>query len=180
MPQDVLTLLTQDHQAVEALLQRFDETATADRAEYFCEVVHTLVGHEVAEELVVYPVIREKNPEKGDQVAQDRLAEQAEAEQTLAELEDLDPQSGAFTNKFKKLRDAVLAHAKAEEQTALPLLDQATTVEERQQLGAHYQKARDTAPTHPHPHAPDTPPGNKLLGPIAAVFDRARDAAQHV
>ncbi|MGH9092462.1 MAG: hemerythrin domain-containing protein [Acidimicrobiales bacterium] len=179
MTQDVLTLLTQDHQAAEALLQGFDDTVPADRAEYFCEVAHTLVGHEVAEELVVYPALR-AGSEKSEEITEARLGEQAQVEQTLAELEDLDPQSGAFTNKFKKLRDAVVAHAKAEESTAFPLLKQATTAQQRKELGDRYQKAHDTAPTHPHPHAPDTPPGNKIAGPIAALFDRTRDAVHRI
>jgi hypothetical protein len=38
--------------------------------------------------------------------------------------------------------------------------------------------AKATAPTHPHPKAPNQPPGNILLGPIAAIIDRARDAAR--
>lgn len=179
MAQDVLALLTQDHQAAEAMLQRFEETDSAARADYFCEVVQTLVGHEVAEELVVYPVVRDASDE-GEQVADARLDEQAEAEQTLAELEDLDANSGAFTNKFKKLRENVLAHAQAEEETVFPLLEDTTTAQQREELGARYQKAKVTAPTHPHPHAPDTPPGDKIAGPIAALFDRARDAVQRV
>jgi len=32
------------------------------------------------------------------------------------------------------------------------------------------------APTHPHPNAPDTPPGNMVLGAVAALADRFRDA----
>jgi hemerythrin superfamily protein len=179
MAQDILTALKNDHHAVETLLDRFDDTDTDARGEYLCEVVQTLVGHEVAEELVVYPVITEES-EKGEEVSQERLDEQAEAEQTLSELEDLDPRSGAFTNKFKKLREAVLAHARAEEATAFPLLEKATTAEQRRDLTGRYQKAKDSAPTHPHPHAPDKPPGNRVVGPVAAVFDRARDAVQRV
>jgi hypothetical protein len=38
-----------------------------------------------------------------------------------------------------------------------------TTVDDRKELGARYAKAN--APTHPHPHAPDTP-GNKLLAQV--------------
>lgn len=179
MNQDVVTLLEQDHQAAETLLQRFDQTTLAERDEYFCEVVHTLVGHEVAEELVVYPIIRDGSPEGAD-LAKTRLDEQAGAERTLADLEDLDSQSDEFTTTFLQLRNAVLAHAQAEEATAFPLLVTATTVAEREELGARYEKAKDTAPTHPHPHAPDTPPGNKIAGPIAALFDRARDAVHSV
>lgn len=35
--------------------------------------------------------------------------------------------------------------------------------------------AKKMAPTRPHPSAPDTPPGNKLLGPGVGLVDRARD-----
>jgi hemerythrin superfamily protein len=179
MALDVLTLLKQDHQAAEALLRQFDQTALADREEYFCEVVHTLVAHEVAEELVVYPVLRDGSRE-GEEVVYARIGEQAEAEATLAELEDIDRQSDEFTTTFLRLRDAVLAHAQGEEATVFPLLVTATTVEKRQELGDRYQKAQEIAPTHPHPHAPDMPPGNTIIGPITAIFDRFRDVLHRV
>jgi hemerythrin superfamily protein len=173
MAEDIVNLLKSDHLAAKALLQQFD-TPAQSREEYFCEVVQTLVGHEVAEELVVYPALR-RDP-GGDSVAQARLAEQSEAEELLSDMESDDPASAEFSQKFIKLRDAVLAHAEAEEVTVFPLLEQSTTADQRAELGARYAKAKDRAPTHPHPHAPDTPPGNKLLGPVAALFDRVRDA----
>lgn len=175
MNKDVLTLLKQDHEAAEALLARFDPTEPTNRDEYFCELVQTLVGHEVAEELVVYPVVRDAGTE-GEAVADARLSEQAEAERFLAEMERLDTPTAEFVAKMRQLRDDVVAHASSEETTAFPILKTATTEEQRQELGDRYLKARAKAPTHPHPHAPNTPPGNKLLGPIAALFDRARDA----
>ncbi|MER5550505.1 hypothetical protein ABT001_02260 [Streptomyces sp. NPDC002793] len=42
-------------------------------------------------------------------------------------------------------------------------------------LGDKIRTAKKTAPTRPHPSAPDTPPGNRLLGPGAGLVDRARD-----
>jgi hemerythrin superfamily protein len=179
MASDVLVLLEQDHQAAEALLKRFDDIPVGGRNEYFCQVVHLLVGHEVAEELVVYPIVRDDAP-NGGQVADARLAEQAEAEELLAEMEKLDSSSAAFSDKFQKLRDSVVRHAKAEESTAFELLRTFTTVARLEELGERYEKAKASAPTHPHPHAPDTPPGNKLEGPIAAIFDRVRDALHKV
>ncbi|HUR08087.1 MAG TPA: hypothetical protein VM347_36465 [Nonomuraea sp.] len=38
------------------------------------------------------------------------------------------------------------------------------------------QAIKKIAPTRPHPSAPDTPPGNKLLGPATGLIDRLRDA----
>ncbi|MCV2457821.1 hemerythrin domain-containing protein, partial [Streptomyces sp. ICN988] len=37
------------------------------------------------------------------------------------------------------------------------------------------RQAKKTAPTRPHPSAPNTPPANKLLAPGAGMVDRARD-----
>ncbi len=178
MAEDIVNLLKSDHQEAKALLQKFDSTGPENREEYFCEVVQNLVGHEVAEELVVYPVIRESP--SGDTVADARLSEQSEAEQLLADMESDDPSSAEFAQKFNKLRSAVLIHAEAEESTVFPLLERSTSADRRSSLGMHYNKAKDRAPTHPHPHAPDKPPGNKLLGPIAAMFDRARDAVHQL
>jgi hypothetical protein len=42
-------------------------------------------------------------------------------------------------------------------------------------LGEALAKAKTTAPTHPHPSAPDTPPGNTLVGTVAGVIDRVGD-----
>lgn len=171
---DIITLLKGDHENVKTLLGRFDQIPPQGREEYFCEVVHTLVAHEIAEEMVVYPIVREASG--GEQVADARIAEQSEAEELLSDMESEDPTSSAFTTKFEKLRKEVLAHAEREESTAFPLVGDVTSLEQRSELAERYTKAKETAPTHPHPHAPDTPPGNKVLGPVAAVFDRARDA----
>ena len=38
-----------------------------------------------------------------------------------------------------------------------------------------FEKARDKAPTHPHPHAPSTPPANVVAGAVAAPVDKVRD-----
>jgi hypothetical protein len=36
--------------------------------------------------------------------------------------------------------------------------------------------AERMAPTHPHPHGPDGPIGNLLVGPFVGMVDRVRDA----
>lgn len=175
---NVINLLKADHREVEHLLGRFDAVPAATREDYFCEVVNELVRHEVAEELVVYPALRSDAPDGGPQ-ADARISEQSEAEQLLSSMEGLDAQSPEFSAKFVQLRTAVLDHAQAEETQTFPLLTQAEPPAKLESLGERYERAKASAPTHPHPHAPDTPPGNKLLGPVAAVLDRARDAMRN-
>lgn len=173
---DVVRLLKEDHRQVEVMLGRFDTIGAAEREDYFCNLTHELVRHEVAEETVVYPAVR-KVP-GGDQVADARIAEQSDAEELLAKMEKLDPKSAEFASDFATLKAAVLAHATAEEQTAFAMLDADVAPDKRRELGQRYVKAKEAAPTHPHPHAPDTPPGNTVLGPVAALVDKIRDAAK--
>jgi hemerythrin superfamily protein len=174
---DIVQLLLTDHQEAKELLARFDGLSPDDRAPYFCEVVSELVRHEVAEEHVVYPIIRRGAP-GGEAEAKARIAEETGAEVLLADMEKLDTTSAEFETKFMTLRQAVIAHASSEESTTFPLLAELEDAESRIALGGRYEHAKSVAPTHPHPHAPHTPPGNSLLDPVAALFDRARNAVR--
>jgi hypothetical protein len=57
-----------------------------------------------------------------------------------------------------------------------PMLTDAERPTERALLGSRFDRAKASAPTHPHPHLRGSAPWNQVLGPIAALVDRARDA----
>jgi hemerythrin superfamily protein len=176
-PDGIVNLLLEDHRSAQQKLEAFP-ASSENRMDLFRALAAELVRHEVAEELVVYPALR-KLP-GGNARAEARLFEQAAAEKRLARMERLDAAYPEFMGEFAQLRSEVLAHAQHEEAEVFPLLnagyDGATLVD----LGRKYLRAKHTAPTHPHPHAPDTPPANKLAGPVAALIDRLRDAARAV
>ncbi|MGH9105081.1 MAG: hemerythrin domain-containing protein [Acidimicrobiales bacterium] len=171
----VIERLLEDHQEVRQMFARFE---TAERAKWwdiFSELTNGLVRHEVVEEEIVYPEVRKELP-KGDALADARIHEQSEAEELLATMEKKGPEDTNFPANLTKLRAAVLAHAEAEEKTVFVPLSSAVSQERLERLGDRYEKAKSLAPTHPHPNAPDTPPGNMVLGPVAAMADRFRDA----
>jgi hemerythrin superfamily protein len=174
---DIVALLSQDHEEAKRLLKQIITAPASRREELFWELVPELVRHEVAEEVVVYPTIRSDAPD-GDAEVAPRLKEQQQAEQMLSSMEKLDPASDEFAQKLSELRHDVLEHAEAEEQNIFPLLLALEHDDTRAELGERYEKAKANAPTHPHPNAPNTPPGNKVFGPIAAFADRVRDAAK--
>jgi hemerythrin superfamily protein len=176
---DIVELLLQDHEEAKRMLDTTNAAAPSERAGLFWELVPELVRHEVAEEVVVYPTIRSDAPD-GDAEVEPRLKEQQEAEKMLSSMEKLDPASDEFAKKLAELREDVLDHAKAEEDNIFPLLRALEHADERIALGARYEKAKASAPTHPHPNAPDTPPANKIVGPIAAFADKVRDAAKGI
>ncbi|HEX3426252.1 MAG TPA: hemerythrin domain-containing protein [Acidimicrobiales bacterium] len=173
---DLIELLLEDHKTAETLLGKVGE-ADVDQSELFDQLVHDLVGHEVAEEEIVYPVVRSSIPQ-GDALADARIAEQQKAEELLSKMEQMDQKSAEFSDSMAKLRDEALAHAQAEEREVFPKLKEHVNEDRRSTLGQAYKTAKATAPTHPHPHAPNTPPGNMAAGSIAAVADRVRDAAK--
>lgn len=177
-PDGIVELLMEDHRLVEQRLKEFDSAGASSRGELFWKLTNDLVRHEVAEELVVYPRLRDLPG--GGAIADARIGEQSEAEEQLAKMEKMDAESPEFVPELATLKVAVLKHAKAEEETAFALLRTGVSPEEQIELGMRYVKAKEAAPTHPHPHAPDTPPGNVLLGPVAALIDRVRDAAAAV
>ena len=174
-PADLVQLLEQDHRLVEQLLAEFDTVSLSGRNELFWRLTHELVRHEAAEENVVYPALRDLPG--GPEIADARIEEQAEAEQKLAAMEKLDAEGDEFARQMITLRSAVLTHAKAEETTAFVLLRGSLPSPQQVELGARYTKAKEAAPTHPHPHSPDRPPGNVVMGPVAALVDKIRDAA---
>jgi len=173
---DVISLLTQDH---EAITERFSElrgTHPDFRDQLFWELMDQLVRHEVAEETVVYPALREEPG--GDVIADARVAEEAETEALLARMEKLDPTTEEFLGAVQDLESAVLAHAKKEEDEVFPLFTANEETGYLALLGQKFKGEKLAAPNHPHPHAPNAPLAQKLVGPVAAFVDRIRDAAR--
>lgn len=174
---DIVTLLRQDHKDAKRLLGELEGIGLEHREDWFRTVASTLVRHEVAEEEIVYPELRRSVP-GGAEVADARIAEQAAAEEAMAMIEKIDPRSEDFVPGMIQLRQDVLEHAAHEEAEVFPLLEQYEDQPRRAVMGERYEKAKAAAPTHPHPHAPDRPPGNVLLGPVAATIDHIRDAVR--
>jgi hypothetical protein len=49
---------------------------------------------------------------------------------------------------------------------------------ELEELAQAMEQAKKLAPTHPHPRAPDTPPGNLVAGVAAGAIDKAEDTGK--
>src|SRR5579872_6295623 len=156
----LVELLLQDHGEAKRMLAGLEELPTEDRAARFRQVVRALVAHEVAEETVVFPALRDCAA-GGGAIVHDRLEEQKAAERLLADLERTPVDDPTFESTFRKLRTAVLEHADAEERTVFWVLSSNLAPSELAELGSRYQQVKGRAPTHAHPMVPDTPPGEQ-------------------
>lgn len=174
-PDDLIAAILADHAEIKILFEETTSATTPDaRDDAFRRLVRKLVVHETAEQEVVRPATR--RADGGDDVADARLHEEQQGEELLAELERTGVEDPAFPGKLAKLRGEVLEHAEREEREEHPKLG--TTLEQKrlEQLGAVFRVAEEAAPTHPHPHGPQSATGNLAVGPLVAIADRARDA----
>ena len=174
---DLVALLLEDHAEAKRLLQAFDTLPDERRHEGFRHIVKVLMAHESAEELVVYPALRDCAA-GGAAIARDRMAEQEQAERLLADLERQGLDDPAFVASFRQLRASVLEHAAMEERTVFWVLANNLGRSELERLADRYRRAKGQAPTHAHPLAPHAAPVDRVTGRVAGVVDRLRDKAR--
>jgi hemerythrin superfamily protein len=178
---DVIDILTQDHREVEAmfgelesLMQTGSSTDDDRRKDLVDQVTIELVRHSVAEEVAVYPKVKEKVSEEEAERAK---REHAEAEETMKRLENLDVDDAAFEREIGKLMSEIRQHVAEEEGEMFPRMREVLTTEELVDLGTRVEAIKKMAPTRPHPSVPNEPGPRLAAGPVAGLFDRLRDLA---
>ncbi|OZM77183.1 hemerythrin domain-containing protein [Pseudonocardia sp. MH-G8] len=173
---DVVTVLVDDHRAVERVFGELEsrEGTPEHRRALADHVIAELVRHSVAEEQYLYPAARKALPD-GDELADHEVSEHSEAEQTMKDLDGLDPTDPRFDELLGTLMSEIRHHVQDEESDLFPRLQAACDEAELVDLGEKIVRAKEIAPTRPHPSAPNTPPANKILGPGAGLVDKMRD-----
>jgi hemerythrin superfamily protein len=175
MATDLVSRILDDHELIRTRFSLLEKAAPAERQPHFRELVALLVQHEAVESIVLHPTVRDNVP-GGERLAEDRQAEEQEAEEFLARLDDMDATSEAFLTGVRELRDDVLAHADAEEREVFPKLREHVDRDVLEQLGDRYEQLKATAPTRPHPESGQSAISNLFGGPILGMVDRVRDA----
>ncbi|MFF1542681.1 hemerythrin domain-containing protein [Streptomyces sp. NPDC058291] len=173
---NVIQELTTDHREVDELFAQIEALPGADpqRRELADRLTMELIRHSVAEEEHLYPTVR-RYVDGGDDLADKEIADHAEVERMLKELEGCRPGDGTFDTLILRLKNSVTAHVSDEENRLFPMLADVCSPDALEELGEKVRSAKRHAPTRPHPSAPDTPPANKILAPGAGMVDRLRD-----
>jgi hemerythrin superfamily protein len=177
---DAITLLKDDHKTVKKLFRNFGDTtdrAVKTRQRLGERLVKELSIHAAIEEQILYPRMREVLP-KGDRLADHALEEHQEAKDLLDRIDDMTGDDPDLAPTVKRLSEVISEHVKEEEGDLFKQLRQAVGRKELTEWGEELKAAKKTAPTRPHPHAPNKPPANAVVGAAAGVTDRARDKAR--
>jgi hemerythrin superfamily protein len=177
---DAVDVIEKDHRTVDGLFTRFEgmrDTGTPGEKRQLVErIVKELSVHAAIEENELYPVIRDEVP-GGEAHVNESLQEHQEAKEALAELDRMDGDDPRLDQKVTTLIADVRHHVEEEEGEMLPKLRKSVAKQKLRELGEKLRKAKRTAPTRPHPHAPDEPPASAVAGRMAGLVDRVRDKA---
>jgi iron-sulfur cluster repair protein YtfE (RIC family) len=178
---DVFTVLAADHDRIFALSNKLTGTSAPppdrpkERKAIAGQLVMDLSRHEVVEEMLLWPAVRER-VDDGPQICEIALEQEHNGKRLLNELVHV----AAGSEEFDTLANAVAAslreHISYEQNIVWPKLRLRLTGEEARRLGAEIEQAKRRAPTRPHPHVPPNPSLLKTLAPAAAVLDKARNA----
>ncbi|MFJ8666418.1 hemerythrin domain-containing protein [Streptomyces sp. NPDC093600] len=173
---DVVALLMRQHGDIRNLFDEVEQSRGDERRDAFRRLVRLLAVHETAEEEVVHPFARRALP-GGEQVVADRLAEERAAKEALAALDDMDTDDPKFLPQLLTLRADVQEHARAEERYEFTHIRRSGDAAKLAAMARGVKAAEAMAPTRPHPGV-ESAAANVLVGPVAALMDRTKDAVR--
>ncbi|MEV5510789.1 hemerythrin domain-containing protein [Streptomyces orinoci] len=175
---DAIELLKHDHRMVEQLFRDYRAAASDVQRRGVVEVlVRELSKHAALAELMVYPLARQVFHDGSEEIGQ-HLDEHMAVKELLLELDRLRTGDERTDDLMERLRQEVERHMREEEEELLPKLRAAMDDTALGELGQALDRAKRTAPTRPHPHAPEEPPALALAAPVASVYDRLCDRLQ--
>ncbi|MGH7804284.1 MAG: hemerythrin domain-containing protein [Candidatus Binatia bacterium] len=169
---NVISLLKTDHRKVERLFERYGKTSdVARKRKILDELTRELSVHMVAEERVLYPVVR-TSIEDGPALAKEAVEEHDSAKALLAELADRAPDTFDADAKVATLRQAVDHHVKEEEREIFPEMAKVLGAQRLSQIGAQLERDKKSAPVRPSKATAAKSPGASILGMAEAATQR--------
>ena len=148
---DVVDELTSDHREALALLDRLANSIDAEQRRDLADtVIAEVVRHAVAEEMYVYPAMREHVPD-GEQAVEHDIEEHKQLEGTMKQLEAADPGEPRFDSLVREMTEQLRHHAYDEETEQFPRLRERIP---RDELVRLREKVDDGEEARAHPTAP--------------------------
>ncbi len=172
---DVVDVLSADHQEFFALIAEIRSAPDpGSQRELADTLIAELVRHSVAEEMWVYPAMKEHLPD-GDAAVEHDTEEHKELEVLLKQLEGHAPEDLEFVTLVARVEEVLRDHVQDEESGQFPELRARVPRADLVRMAQRVEKAKKVAPTRPHPAAPNSELFHKTVGLGAGMVDRLRD-----
>ncbi|BCJ46288.1 hypothetical protein GCM10010168_52390 [Actinoplanes ianthinogenes] len=147
---DIVEIIKEQHQKVDALLEQAASEEN-DQLAILQEIAKMLLPHSEAEEDFVYPTIRAKAAETGEEV-RDGVEEHHQIEEMLRNLLDGSPDDPGWDGTLAAITGELRHHVEEEEQDLLPVLADRLSDAEREEMGQRFLAATTGGlPAEEHP-----------------------------
>lgn len=173
---DAISVLTKDHQEVEALFAQVEGVTGPDQ-QVVDRIVKELSIHDAIERQYLYPAVRDLGG--GPTMADRSMEEHNEVATTLLELDQTQSGSPDQARCLAALIPLVRTHVAEEESQIFVTMREQMSAADLNSLGDKLQSAKSSAPTRPHPRTAGEGIVTKVAGAVTGPLDRAMDAAQH-
>jgi hemerythrin-like domain-containing protein len=143
---DALTLLKRDHDKVKKLLSELEPTterATKTRTELFAQIKSELTVHEIIEEEIFYPTLKE-HP-KAREIVLEGYEEHGVVDILMGELESLPVEDETWGAKAKVMIENIEHHIEEEEGEMFQKARQVLDRDELEKLGQAMEARRQEA-----------------------------------
>jgi hypothetical protein len=171
----VVDVIAEQHAELLALCERLGAGGVAEQQRVAQVVVAALSRHLSGEQQYLYPAVRRVVP-GGEALADRELAADHDLLVLLKRWAGGRPGGPEFRALTAGVVAAVRRHVAADAEELLPVLTQMAPIEDLIRIGNRLETAQEAAPTRPHPATPSAPPWNKVVDPVIALADKARDA----
>jgi len=120
-PQDALSLLIDDHEAVKAMFEQYEglgDRANVSKHKLALQICEALTKHTMIEEEIFYPAVRKAI--KDEDLMDEALVEHASAKDLIAQIQAMEPGDDLFDAKIKVLSEMIEHHVEEEETEMFP------------------------------------------------------------
>jgi hypothetical protein len=170
---DIVDVLAEEHAALRTLAEPVggpDDDGTA-----YLAWSDRVVRHEIAEELVVYPVLL--GFDGGMAVVDSRLEDQSDIERQLVVIGREVAGTTRFRTRAARLVLGHLSHLEREDSQVLPILASRVCRRRRADLGRRFRQVQQVAPLHQLPEGVRVPTGRTVVDRTSALSVWLRDVA---
>lgn len=185
---DIFSRIERDHRKIIGILDALEEIAGdgdgevswGSRRKLAQQLVIEESRHEAAEEMYLWPAVRE-TVDAGRGKAANGVRQEGSAKRLLQRLDkaaskpDRDGEDAAGPGLLSSISAALREHIAYEEATVLPRLRLSLSEADAARLGDMYEHAKASGPTRPHPLTPPLPGVLRTVGKASATLDTARD-----
>ncbi|MFL6660258.1 MAG: hemerythrin domain-containing protein [Massilia sp.] len=125
--QDAISMLTQDHENVRALFEKYDQLSDRSRAskkKIATQICLELTKHSTVEEEIFYPAVR-ASADDAEDLVDEAIVEHASAKELIAQILSMAPDEDLYDAKVKVLWEQIEHHVEEEEEQMFPKAQEA-------------------------------------------------------